>query len=146
MIIWLHHGVISHFVWVPFKFFTYLLNMLTLQHVITWERLVVQCSDLEVSVLEGSFRTFWYVTRHIYYYYLAKCQVCYSFRLFLCKYVCIFLCLFALYRPHYSTNLFQIFFLTRYPWPAELGRISSKSDDGIRSKKIPENPKNPYLS
>ena len=65
---------------------------------------------------------------------------------FVSLFVCLFVCLFTKYRPQFWRNHLQIFFLSRYPWPAELAKILSKSVDGIRSKKIPENPKNPYLS
>ena len=79
-------------------------------------------------------------------YYLAKSQVCYLARLWVCLSVCLFVCLFTLYRPQFLSNCFQIFFLDRYPPGIDQVPTWCESGNGIRSKKIPENPKNPYLS
>ena len=63
-----------------------------------------------------------------------------------CGFVCLSVCLFTLYRPQFWSNRFQIFFLDRYPPGIDQVPTWCESGNGIRSKKIPENPKNPYLS
>ena len=57
-----------------------------------------------------------------------------------------FICMLTLYRPQFWPNSLQIFFSDRYWLPDEVIEIWKQLDYGIRSKKIPENPKNPYLS
>ena len=59
---------------------------------------------------------------------------------------CLFVSMCALYRSHFLSNCFQIFFLNRYLQWLVWDFIWCESENGIRSKKIPENPKNPYLS
>ena len=84
--------------------------------------------------------------------YLAKFSISSSMLLvsFLCLSVCLFVCLsvclFTLYRSQFWSKCFQIFFLDMYPPWLEQVPIWCKSGNGIRSKKIPENPQNPYLS
>ena len=73
-------------------------------------------------------------------------------RLSVCMSVCLYVCmsvrenLFTLYGPQFWSNRFQIFFTDWYSAYSEAIRFWWQSHDGIRSEKIPENPKNPYLS
>ena len=147
MIIYFHHGVISCFVRVLLTLlfiFTEVAKYCHFQMIVTqvyvgrsewWCDLTIRdvlerCSFIIIS--------FYSSDKFLAVSNFAKCCSMSNF-------ISFFLCLCALYRPQYSTNLLHIFFLSRYLWPAELGKISSKSVDGIRSKKIPENPQNPYL-
>ena len=77
-------------------------------------------------------------------FYLAKLKI--SPSMLLVSLPCLFVSMCALYRSQFWTNSLQIFFLSRYLRPEEVGKISLKLVNGIMSKKIPENPKNPYLS
>ena len=87
--------------------------------------------------------SFYSFNKFLAVYNFAKCC---SMSNFICLFFSLFVCMFALYRSQFWRNSLQIFFLSRYSSSKEVGKISSKSVDGIRSKKIPENPKNPYLS